>query len=168
MIKLQLKDGRVIESESKDARMIECTCTNVWCNSCPFGTHCEIEFRDMSFGEAMEQRKEKIDELVEEIIECDNKVKEHEESKKKYTFELTDEQAMYLHAFMNRWETDGIKDTLDVVGFFDKDTPPFVNCDYKRVPKEWYEDNSYHIVNIMHAISYEIYNKLSEQREFDE
>lgn len=169
MIELKLKDGEsVIISESKDAPFVKCLCFGLSCNQCPFGTHCGTEFANMRFGEAMELRKEEIEEMVEEIIERDVEVKAQDESTKKYTFELTDEQAMYLHAFVNMWETDDIQDTLDVMGFFDADNPPFVRRDMDNIPKEWHVDNRYQIVNIMHAISYEIYSKLNEQREFDE
>ena len=168
MIKLYLKNGiDVIISESKDARFTNCDCIGLSCKDCPFGIHCGTEFNNMTFGEAMEERKRQINNMVEYIEDTDDEVEKEQQAelKKKYTFEFTDEQAMFLHAFVNIFEHDEIEETLDVIDFVDENDPPFIRADNKRVPEGWADKD---IVKIMHDISIEIYNKLHEQRGFDE
>lgn len=165
MKKLYLNSGKVITSESDDADFVKCTCNDISCNECAFGKQCGSDFRGMSFGDAMKVRENEINKMVDYVEETDDIV----EHKKKYTFEFTDEQAIYLSAFMNVFNEDEIPDVLDALNFYDKPDYPFMSYDADKgnIPDEWREGNKQHVEAIILAISYEIFNKLKAQREFD-
>lgn len=168
MIILHLKDGNKIKAESKESKLLECNCRGLLCIHCPF-QDCANLLENLTFGDAMKVREEAINNMVEYVEDTDDIVEEQEESKKKYTFEFTDEQALWLHAFMNMFNQDEISETLDVMDFFDVDNAPFYSRDYNKMRDMWISDvDTEEIEDILYKVSDEIYNKLSEQREFDE
>lgn len=166
MIKLHLADNKIITCASRASLFHTATCERVHCNECPFGRHCASDISERTtFGEAMNEYEAQINKLVVLVEECD----EPEPNKQTFTFELTKEQAIYLSAFMNVFNEDDIPYVLDVLNFYDKPDYPFITLDIDKgnVPKEWHEGDRHHVEKVMLDISYEIFNKLVKQREFD-
>lgn len=160
MITLHLKDSEhYIVVNSEDALFAQCRCGTLPCRDCPFGPSCGIDFSALTFGEAMELCKERIDELVDHIEGIGDEINE-----KPYTFEFTDKEVVFLQALMNVWEPNGITKTLTLLDFFNTTYPPFIKEDANDVPLEWSEGDIDAIVGICHRISEEIYTKLKIQR----